>query len=285
MSDYLFRATEELLREARARRTDARHVPEEAERQAGRELIAGTARLLDESTARVADEASPVRGELADWSPDAVQSHQLGRMRSHFLSDVVLFPGLLLNTTFVQPPFDDEWAEGNGIALGATADGLCTTMPVDNGTSNAGVAFSFTHDKRASATVMPYGTWKYSLLAVNPLPGAFSQGGLGMVVYKDGAPDPVARRLATLWSYSGFPAWFGESREGKIKDAASPPSGFGTVPLAPLTFDVAANSRYLVWVWCWQSARLPADSALLALLTMRLESAAVSFDDPFVGPA
>src|SRR3954463_4274340 len=87
MSDYLFRATEELLQQARAKQVDVRHSLDESQRQAGRELVAGTSSRLVERLTRSREEVSPVRGELADWSAEAVQAHHLDQVRQHFESD------------------------------------------------------------------------------------------------------------------------------------------------------------------------------------------------------
>jgi hypothetical protein len=171
------------------------------------------------------------------------------------------------------PPYDREWSEGNGIAFGGRLDGKAITTPKANGFSAAGIGFYLTTNEPVLAAITPQGTYNWSWSAFENLPFARSRGGMGIAIYTDGEPNPTMSRQPLLWSLSGMTAFSGQKDSGRIADAASPAFGFGTVPLAPALVHMVPGSRYLVWVWCWQTSQLESDDAFIAFL---------SFTMPFV---
>ncbi len=180
------------------------------------------------------------------------------------------------------PPYDKEWAEGNGIAFGARIDGKVFTIPKDNGFSAAGIGFYLTTNEPVLATITPQGTYDWNWSAFADLPFARSRGGMGITIYTDSAPEPTLSRQQVLWSVSGMTTFSGEKGSGRIADAASPAFGFGTVPLAPAFVNMVPGSRYLVWVWCWQTAHLDEQDGFIAFMRFIMPFVTIDAGPPIV---
>lgn len=181
---------------------------------------------------------------------------------------------------FFGPPYDLDWAEGNAFgAITGRVDGKATAFPKANGFSAAGIGFYLTTDKPALAAITPQGTYGWSWSAFKNLPFARSRGGMGVTIYTNAEPQPTISRQPVLWSVSGIISsnptipWSVQKGSGQIADAASPAFGLGTVPLAPALVNMVPGSRYLVWVWCWQTLQIGEENGFISY---------VGFDMPFV---
>jgi hypothetical protein len=164
------------------------------------------------------------------------------------------------------PPYDLDWSEGNGVGGFSRFDGKALTIPKANGFSAAGIGFYLTTQEPALAAITPQGTYDWNWTSFQDLPFARSRGGMGVTVYANAEAQPTLSRQPVLWSVSGMTAFSGQMGSGRIADAASPAFGLGAVPLAPVILNMVAGSRYLVWVWCWQTSQLEADDVFIAFM-------------------
>jgi hypothetical protein len=180
------------------------------------------------------------------------------------------------------PPYDREWAEGNGIAFGGRADGKAITIPKKNGFSAAGIGFYVTTNEPVLAAITPQGTYDWNWNAFENLPFARSRGGMGITIYTNSEPQPTLSRQPVLWSASGMTTFSGQKGSGRIADAASPAFGLGTVPLAPALVNLVPGSRYLVWVWCWQTSQLEEDDAFIAFLSFSMPFVSIDAGPPIL---
>lgn len=181
------------------------------------------------------------------------------------------------------PPYDREWAVGTGVAFGARVDGKVMTLPDDNGFSAAGIGLYLTVDQPVLAAITPHGSYDWNWVAFQDLPFARSSGGLGITIYTDGRPQPTTSALRSLWNVSGMTQFSGQKGNGRIADVTSPPFGiFGPVPLAPVLLSMVPGSRYLVWVWCWQTSRMGPDDAFIAFLQVHMPFVSVNAGPPIV---
>lgn len=186
------------------------------------------------------------------------------------------------------PPYDLDWAEGNGIAFGGRVDGKVNTIPTRNGFTAAGIGFYLTTNEPSLAAITPQGTYEWSWLALENLPFARSRGGMGITIYTNAEPQPTMSRQQVLWSVSGMIStnstvpWSGQNGSGRIADAASPAFGLGTVPLAPALLNMVPGSRYLVWVWCWQTSQLEQDDSFIAFLGFSMPFVTINAGPPIV---
>jgi hypothetical protein len=180
------------------------------------------------------------------------------------------------------PPYDREWAEGNGIAFGGRVDGKAITIPKKNGFSAAGIGFYLTTNEPVLAAITPQGTYDWNWNAFKNLPFARSRGGMGITIYTNSEPQPTLSRQPVLWSASGMTAFSGQKGSGRIAEAASPAFGLGTVPLAPALVNMVPGSRYLVWVWCWQTSQLEEDDGFIAFLSFSMPSVTIDAGSPIL---
>jgi hypothetical protein len=180
------------------------------------------------------------------------------------------------------PPYDRDWAEGNGIAFGGRVDGKVITIPKTNGFSAAAIGFYLTTTDPVLAAITPQGTYDWNWIAAADLPFDRSSGGMGITIYTNSEPQPTMSRQPVLWSVSGMTTLSGQKGSGRIADAASPAFGFGTVPLAPALVNLVPGSRYLVWVWCWQTARLEKDDPFIAFLGFSLPFVTIDAGPPIL---
>ena len=164
------------------------------------------------------------------------------------------------------PPYDRDWSEGNGLGIFSRFDGKAYTIPKANGFSAAGIGFYLTTNEPVLAAITPQGTYDWSWVSFADLPFARSRGGMGITIYTNSEPQPTMSRQPVLWSGSGMTTFSGQKGSGRIADSASPAFGLGTVPLAPALVNMVPGSRYLVWVWCWQTSRLEEHDGFIAFL-------------------
>ena len=144
---------------------------------------------------------------------------------------------------------------GNGVGAFSRFDGKVFALPKTDAFSAAGIGFYLTTSEPVLAGITPQGNYNFSYTAFHEDPFARTSGGMGITIYTDTETTPTLSRQPVLWNASGATLLSGAKGGGRIADAASPAFGFGTVPLAPALFNMVPDSRYLVWVWCWQTAR------------------------------
>jgi hypothetical protein len=289
--EYLIGRADEWRRRSRraiVERTGARVDGDPAQELAAFVAESAQSHLAEFKDSVNSSNAPSLEGEGLRWTSDQLRSHYVERLREtvddFVAANRALVPVLIpvLWNQIVSPPYDVEWAEGSGLAFGAKVDGKVFTLPNADGFSAAGVGFHITSPVAASATLTPIGDYKWNWWSPTNLPTARSRGGLGTAVFRAGESTPVVSRQPILWTVAGATAMSGQGGEGRIADAASPAFGLGTVPLAPVQFEMAAGADYLVWFWCWQTSQVPPE--FWAILTFTLQFVTVLLDDPFVGP-
>jgi hypothetical protein len=182
------------------------------------------------------------------------------------------------------PPYDLDWSEGNGVGFLSRFDGQVYTIPKANGFSAAGIGFYLTTNEPVLAAITPQGTYKWNWSGVKEQPFLRSMGGMGITIYTNSDQQPTMSRQPVLWSISGIPTMFlGDTGSGRIADAASPAFGLGTVPLAPALLNMVPGSRYLVWVWCWQTSQLEEEeSGFIAFLSFLMPFVTIDAGPPIV---
>jgi len=180
------------------------------------------------------------------------------------------------------PPYDRDWSEGNGVGVFSRFDGKAYTIPKANGFSAAGIGFYLTTNEPALAAITPQGTYDWNWSSFADLPFARSRGGMGITIYTNSEPQPTMSRQPVLWSASGMTLFSGQKGSGQIADAASPAFGLGTVPLAPALVNMVPGSRYLVWVWCWQTSRLEKDDGFIAFLSFFMPFVTIDAGPPIL---
>lgn len=178
-------------------------------------------------------------------------------------------------TNVLGPPFDLEWQAGTGWPYGSINGDSLITLAYDGFTA-AGVGFYVSSPQRLLAAITPMGSYRFNWFVLTDEPALRSRGGLGLTVYLNGNPAPVYSRQAVLWSISGGIPYTGEDETGAIATAASPAFGLGPVPLAPVYLELGPARQYLIWVWCWQVAKLPPTSTTWTFLRAQMPFAMAS---------
>ena len=95
-------------------------------------------------------------------------------------------------------------------------------------------------------------------------------------------PAAIAIGYGYLTGLFGVTRFTGDSRTGRIADAASPATGFGPIPLAPVLLNMFPGNSYLVWVWCWQVLQVHSGAAFLAFLKMSMPFVTIDAGPPIV---
>lgn len=214
-----------------------------------------------------------------------LEKHFLERLSIDIASSIKTFTVTVTGSnSVVAPPYDREWSEGLGLAFGGRVDGKAITLPKENGFSAAGIGFYLTTNEPVAAAITPQGTYDWNWSAFENLPFARSKGGMGITIYTDSEPQPTLSRQPVLWSASGMTAFSGQTGSGRIAEAASPafPDMFGSVPLAPTLVNMVPGSRYLVWVWCWQTSQLEEDDAFIAFLQFSMPFVTIAASPPIL---
>lgn len=179
-------------------------------------------------------------------------------------------------------PYDVDWATGNAaLALGARNDGKFFVLGIE-GPASAGVGVHLTSDTEVDVAISPSGTYQGSWFTVQDAPDWRTVAGLGITVYADGAPTPVASRQVELWNVRGARGLSGHTVSGAIADAANPTFAgtFGPYTLAPVICRLRPGRRLLVWVWAWQVATR--SESALAMLAVRVPAITVCSGPPIV---
>lgn len=213
------------------------------------------------------------------------------QMEKHFLEQISMDIGSSITafdytvpsgSRVFGPPYDRTMVLGNGLSFGGQIDGKVYTIQTPNGISEAGIGFYLTTDEPVLAAITPQGTYDFSWAAFEFLPFARSRGGMGITIYTDSEDQPTLSRTPVLWSISAMTALTGHTGNGQIADAASPAFGLGTVPLAPALLNMVPGSRYLVWVWCWQIAKLEPNDRFIAWLQFAMPFVTIDAGPPIL---
>ena len=210
---------------------------------------------------------------------DHVVEHVISSLSDPPLAFDIMIPS---GTSVIGTPYDRDYSQGSGLGLLARFDGKVITLPSDSGFSGAGIGFYLTVDQLSLVSITPQGNYDWNWSAWANLPGARSSGGLGITVYADADTIPVMSRQVILWSLSGATQFSGQKGSGAIANAASPSFGFGSVPLAPALVTMNPGSRYLVWVWAWQTSVLPPSAPFIAFLRFVMPFVTVSAGPPII---
>lgn len=191
---------------------------------------------------------------------------------------------LKTNTRIICPPYDLGWTEGIGVA--SKGLGQLSAMR-SQGFNAGGLGLHLSSPEPVFATIAPVGHYAFTWASFENSPGLGSTGGLGVTVYKGGSIAPVLNRRTTLWRVFSPPVFAGGNGEGPLSDVHT---GDGVpVPqtlsslLVPISLDMEAGAKYLVWIWLWQVAALPRDeAAFLALLKCDVPAVSITTSPPNV---
>lgn len=256
--------------------------------------------LVRHIASHIEDVATKHLIELGDEADVKVSSHEAGAQRfggfqtSHQLqrhltelrlSELIRVKPLDFTvpngSRVLGPPYDIDW---NVDALPwARVDGEMILLGMPN-FSACGVGLYLSSPTAALAAVTPAGTYDFSCVAFATYPFLRSRGGLGLTVYRGLDPTPVASRQALLWSLSGVTAFSGQRGSGLFANAPSSETSFGPILIAPILFNMEADVRYLVWIWCWQIGKWDPDTAFLALLSVHMNAVLINAGPPtFIG--
>jgi len=266
------------LEEDRARRSE--HITAELEGH--------LAEMFDEEDAEEARQVGNLESDFGGFrTVRQLRKHVTERLRADYTSSMNTMNTMDLQVTggsrIFGPPYDDDWSEGNGIAMFSRHDGKVMTIPKTNGFSAAGIGFYLNAPNEPSlVSIIPQGTYDFSVSSFADLPFLRSRGGLGVAVYTDGEAQPTLARQPVLWSLSGVKAFSGPSGSGRIADAASPAFGLGTVPLAPVLINMVPGSRYLVWVWCWQTMQGSENDPFIAFQSFNMPFVTIAAGPPVI---
>ncbi|PSB20695.1 hypothetical protein C7B65_07310 [Phormidesmis priestleyi ULC007] len=249
------------------------------------ELDRHISEMYDDTDA--AEAAAQPRDEVREFgglrTRHQLEKHFVERLSVDIASTVKTFDFTVPSGTRVfGPPYDREWSEGNGFSFGGRVDGKAITIPKRNGFSAAGIGFYLTTNEPVLAAITPQGTYDWNWSAFENLPFARSRGGMGITIYTNSEPQPTMSRQPVLWSASGMTTFSGQKGSGRIAEAASPAFGLGTVPLAPALINMVPGSRYLVWVWCWQTSQLEEDDAFIAFLSFSMPFVTIDASPPIL---
>ncbi|MEU2175648.1 hypothetical protein ABZ552_15600 [Nocardia sp. NPDC019219] len=161
------------------------------------------------------------------------------------LTSLTIGPGC----SVVGTPYDHAYTTGTGFS--GKLDGKPQVVGATDGESAGGAAIDLFSDNRLDVSVIPAGTYSWSVLASNAVPNARSRGGLATVTFVGNNPNPSLRRVITLWDVQGLGQLHGFHGEGAIADAYTPGTGPFKVTLAPIPGSLLPGERLEVWVWAW----------------------------------
>jgi hypothetical protein len=253
-----------------ARERDARQIEESAAASIGRQLEGMRAEV--EQPGALDPERS--FGSLG------TRSDVIRHVSSRVLKDVFLIPFILPDVIIVSPPYAHEWAQGGGLAFGATVDGSLVTVDTQ-GVSVAGVNVYLTSnaDHEMDAAITPLGTFKWSWFSAEDLPTLQTRGGIGTNVVHAG--NEISRREVALWARSGATVLSGETGEGDLRHVASMPSGpFGPIEIYPTYVQrMRPGEQYLFALWCWQAAQYPDGAGWLGMMTAKMTGVWISLSE------
>lgn len=249
------------------------------------ELTGHLAEMFDEADAKEAGHVGSAEPDFGGFRTELqLKKHLTEMARIDLASSMKTLDFQLTGGSKVfGPPYDDDWSEGNGIGWWSRMDGKVRTWSKLNGFSAAGVGcYLNAPNEPAIVSIIPQGTYDFAVNSPADLPYVRSRGGMGVTVYTDGEQQPTLSRQPVLWSISGVKTYRGPSGEGRIADAASPAFGLGTVPLAPVLINMVPGSRYLVWVWCWQTMQGRENDGFIATQSFHMPFLTISAGPPVI---
>lgn len=254
----------------------------------GRRILSGQHRAMEEerSLLRLPKRASTPTAP--DIRPAGNFEQFAKSQETSFRLKPLRFPPIDLkaNTRIISPPYDLGWTEG----IGSASRGLGQLFAMHSRGFNAGgLGLHLSSPEPAFATITPAGHYAFTWASFEHSPGLGSTGGLGVTVYKGGSPAPLLNLRTTLWRVFSPPAFAGGNGEGPLSDVHT---GDGLpIPqtlssfLVPISLDMEAGVKYLVWVWLWQVAALPQqEAAFLALLKCDVPAISITTSPPNVQP-
>jgi hypothetical protein len=190
-----------------------------------------------------------------DMEADAIR-RQVERLSSLFQirRDPVLDVALSSGCQLIAPPYDVNWAVGNGSPLGRD-NGRPFTSGCD-GFSASGFGLFLKSERHVAVSLVPQGRFTGSWIRLDPGRDERqrSSGGTGVVIYADGSL--LLSRQPKQWDISAPNQFECASFDLPFAATATPalPGSFGTIPLAPVLFEMLPGRRYLVWLYVWQLA-------------------------------
>lgn len=201
----------------------------------------------------------------------------LSRLFHFDLSPVLkleLFPGLQL----INPLYDVSWNVGSGMPL-SHWDGKPMVFG-GNGFSGSGFGVNLTTSKHVTVSAIPWGQFKAGWVNFDPPSALRSAGGTGAVVYADG--NLVLSREPRVWDVRSPGQYTSGNWDQPYGSTATPPltGSFGTVPLAPVLFDMLPGKRYQLWFWVWHLNEAIEGKSFIAFASADIPAIAITVSDP-----
>ena len=235
-----------------------------------------------EAPKHVADQISALlRSQLADLTSEPAHAAKFApaqaldaRVAQLKRSQVLTAPMIPMNfpvplgTRIIAPPYDHSWTVGAAGPL-PRFDGDMFVFGED-GFSAYGVSIMLSSPTPVLVSVIPQGTYNFSWGSFENLPDLRSRGGLGILVYRNGNPDPLVSRQAVLWTVSGVSQFTGNTGSGQYADAVAVMTDFGPIRLAPVLFDMNPGDTFEVWMWCWTVGQNESGHAFINALQCRI---------------
>jgi hypothetical protein len=214
--------------------------------------------------------AAPLESHIAEWKKNQILTSPTKLM------DFTIPMG----TRVIGPPYDHSWTVGAAGPL-PRFDGYMFVLG-DDGFSADGVSIMLSSPSLVLASVTPMGTYDFSWTSFDNYPNLRSRGGLGILVYGNGDPNPLVVRQAVLWTLSGVSQFSGNKGSGQFADAVAVMTDFGPIPLAPVLFNMNPGATYEVWMWCWQVAQNEKGTAFLNALQSHMPAVLIDAGPPIV---
>jgi len=185
-----------------------------------------------------------------------------------------------IGTRMIAPPYDHSWAVGAGEPL-AKYDGSMIAFSED-GFSASGASIVLSSPNPVLASVTPQGTFDFAWVSFDNYPSLLSRGGLGILVYASGNPNPLVVRQAVLWTVSGVSQFAGNSGSGQYADAVAAMTDFGPIRLAPALINMNPGVSYEVWMWCWTVGQNQQGTAFLSDVRCKIPVVLVDAGPPLI---
>ena len=185
-----------------------------------------------------------------------------------------------VGTRMIAPPYDHSWAVGAGAPL-ARYDGSMYAFGED-GFSASGTSIVLSSPNPVLASVTPQGNFDFAWVSFDNYPSVSSRGGLGILVYAAGNPNPLLVRQAVLWSVSGVSQFSSNSGSGQYADAVAVMTDFGPIRLAPALFNMDPGVSYEVWMWCWTVGQNQQGTAFLSDVRCNIPVVSVDAGPPII---
>lgn len=208
-----------------------------------------------------------LRGKAADLS-------SLLHINPQRVLDLTVFPGLQL----LSPPYDTSWNVGSGMPVSAW-DGVPMCFG-GSGFSASGFGIQLVSDRHVSVSVMPQGQFTGGWLCLDAAGTIRSLGGTGTCVYSDSSL--IVSRQPRVWDIKDPPFLASGRYDLPFADTATPAytGSLGSIPLAPVFFEMLPGHRYLVWFYVWLINEPQAEGKLMVFAEAKVPFIAVSVGQP-----